>query len=252
MCAISPVISAFTRTPRGRARRPVGGRPVPLWVGGLPHFDQMTVGIADVAADLVLVLFRRRQELSTPGAPFGVHGLDVFDPDIEEAADPVGIAWRLQGDRRLVVGRASADVDDDPAVGQRDIGQPSGREDHPAAEHFGVEAPRALDIVRDDEVGQHNSLWGRCEARPSGTSTGWVWIPRLRLVCSRISATFSPRNSDQNVLDGFVFGEWDQGSSRWMASESQSLKRYPSERWRVRMQTRYVAGIPSRTGRLWR
>ena len=32
----------------------------------------------------------------------------VFDPDIEEAADPVGIAWRLQGDRRLVVGRASA------------------------------------------------------------------------------------------------------------------------------------------------
>src|SRR5215469_18703685 len=67
----------------------------------------MTIGIADVAALLVLVLFRRRQELSTPGAPFGVHGLDVFDPDIEEAADPAGIAWRLQGDRRLVVGRAS-------------------------------------------------------------------------------------------------------------------------------------------------
>src|ERR1700752_139555 len=33
----------------------------------------------------------------------------------------------------------------------------------PAAEHFGVEAPRALDIVRDDEVGQHNPLWGRRE-----------------------------------------------------------------------------------------
>jgi hypothetical protein len=59
------------------------GRPVPLWVRGLPHFDQMTVGIADVATDLVLVAFRRRQELSTPGAPIGVHGLDVFDPDIE-------------------------------------------------------------------------------------------------------------------------------------------------------------------------
>jgi hypothetical protein len=57
-----------------------------------------------------LVLFRRRQELGTPGTPFGVHGLDVFDPDIEEAADPVGIAWRLQDDRRLVVGRASAGI----------------------------------------------------------------------------------------------------------------------------------------------
>ena len=53
-----------------------------------------------------------------PGTPFGVHGLDVFDPDIEEAADhPVGIARRLQGDRGLVVGRAAAGIDDDPAVG---------------------------------------------------------------------------------------------------------------------------------------
>jgi AcrR family transcriptional regulator len=98
-------------------RWPVGGRPVTLRVRGLPHFDQITVGIADIAAGLVLVMFRRRQELSTPGAPFGVHGLDVFNPDIEEAADPVGIARRLQGDRRLVVGRASADIDDDPGVG---------------------------------------------------------------------------------------------------------------------------------------
>jgi hypothetical protein len=73
------------------------GASSPLWVRNLPYFDQMTVGIADVAALLVRVLFRRRQELSTPGAPFRVHGIDVFDPDIEEAADPVGIAWRLQG-----------------------------------------------------------------------------------------------------------------------------------------------------------
>ena len=56
-------------------------------------------------------------EWSARGAHFGVHGGDVFDPDIEDAADPVGIAWRLPGDRRLVVGRASADIDDDPAVG---------------------------------------------------------------------------------------------------------------------------------------
>ena len=36
-------------------------------------------------------------------------------------------------------------------------------EGHPATEYLGVEAPGALDIVRDDEVGQHNSLWGRWE-----------------------------------------------------------------------------------------
>jgi hypothetical protein len=59
----------------------------------LTHFDQMTVGIADVATDLVLVLLRRRQELRTTGAPFGVHGLDVLDPDVEEAAHGVVVAW---------------------------------------------------------------------------------------------------------------------------------------------------------------
>jgi hypothetical protein len=116
--AVSPAYSRIrVRLPAGRTRRPVSRRPVPLRVRGLPHFDQMTVGIADVAALLVLVLFRRRQELSTPGAPLGVHGLDVFDPDIKKAADPIGITRRLQDDRRLVVGRAAAGIDDDPAVG---------------------------------------------------------------------------------------------------------------------------------------
>src|SRR5271155_2271064 len=94
-----------------------------------------------------------RQELSTPGAPFGVHGPDVFDPDIEEAADPVGIPRRIQGDRGLVVGWASANIDDDPAVGKRDIGQASGTgEGHSAAGYLGVEAPGTLDIIRDYEV----------------------------------------------------------------------------------------------------
>src|SRR5215472_1207635 len=92
-----------------RATSPYLGR-------SLPDLDQVAVGIAEVATDLVLVLLRGRQELSASGAPFGVHGVDVRDPDIQEAADPVGVARRLQGDRRLVVGRPSADIDDDPAV----------------------------------------------------------------------------------------------------------------------------------------
>ena len=95
----------------------MSGRPVPFWVRGLSDFDDVSVGIAHVAADLVLVLFRLCQEFSTPCAPLGVHGRDVFDPDIQEAADPVGIARSLQADRRLVVRRAAAYADDDKAVG---------------------------------------------------------------------------------------------------------------------------------------
>src|ERR1700750_2784985 len=68
----------FTRIP-GQAYSQASGRatspPLGPWFA---HFDQMTVGIANVAALLVRVLFRRRQELSTPGAPFGVHGIDVL------------------------------------------------------------------------------------------------------------------------------------------------------------------------------
>ena len=166
------------------------GRPVPVRVRGLPHFDQVAVGIADVAAGLVLVLFRRGQELGAAGAPLGVHGLNVLDPDVEEAADPVGVARRLQGDGRLVVGGTAPDVDDDPGIGQRDVGQAAGTgEGQPAAQYLGVEAPGALDIVRDDEVGQHNSLWRRRElshlAPPLvGPHT------RLRRGCSRC---YSPR-----------------------------------------------------------
>src|SRR5579875_1168843 len=131
----------------------------------------MTVGIADVAPLLVLVLLRRRQELSAPGAPLRVHVLDVPDPDIEEAADPAGIARRLQRDG----GRASAYVDDDPAIGQCHIGQPTRTgEDDPAAQHLGVKAPGPLDVVRDDEVGQHDSLRRRREP-------GHLAPPRLTL-----------------------------------------------------------------------
>jgi len=112
----------------------------------LPDLDDVTVGISDVATDLVLVLLRRRQELGAPGAQFGVHGVDICDHDIEEAADPVGVAWRRKGDRGLVVGGASAAVDDDEAVGECDIGR-LWAEHHPGTEYLDIEAPGALDVI---------------------------------------------------------------------------------------------------------
>ena len=62
---LMPLVCAHWVAPVRHCPKSMRGRPVPLWVRGLPHFDQMTVGIADVATDLVLVVFRRRQELST-------------------------------------------------------------------------------------------------------------------------------------------------------------------------------------------
>ena len=108
---------AFTRTPRrvySTASERATGR---LSVRGLPHFDQMTVGIADVAALLELVLFRQHQELSTPGAPSAYTASMSLTRILRKLLNPVGITRRLQDDRRLVVGRSSAAIDDDPAVG---------------------------------------------------------------------------------------------------------------------------------------
>jgi hypothetical protein len=53
---------------------------------------------------------------------------------------------------------------------------PSGK-DNIATEHVGVEAPRALDVVRDDEVGQHNSLCRRSEFGHRAIPTGWDSYP---------------------------------------------------------------------------
>jgi hypothetical protein len=86
-----------------------------------PHLDQVAVRIADIAADFGFTRDRWREKLGAPRAPVLVHRLDVRNSDIEEAADPIWVTGRLQDDGRLVVGRAAADVDDDPAVGERDV-----------------------------------------------------------------------------------------------------------------------------------
>jgi hypothetical protein len=64
-------------------------------------------------------------------------------------------------DGRLVVGRTSSDVDDDPAVGERYVRHlviPLARDDGPAAQDVGVEAAGTLDIIGNDEMGQDDLL----------------------------------------------------------------------------------------------
>src|SRR5262249_43976616 len=92
----------------------------PLGLIGLPDFDQVAVGVAEVAAGFLSAVDWRCEEVGASFAPGLVDGLDVGDADVEEAADVIGIAGRLECDAWLVVGGAAADVDDDPAVRERD------------------------------------------------------------------------------------------------------------------------------------
>src|SRR3954453_1681765 len=124
---------------------------------GLAHFYQVAVGIAHVATDLGLVVLRRRQELCALGAPLGVDGLDVGDPDVEEAADAIAFGRRLERDRRLVVGRPAAGIDDNPAVREGHI-RGLAVADRLATEDIGVEPARPLDVVGHDEVREHDAV----------------------------------------------------------------------------------------------
>src|SRR5882762_3271140 len=86
----------------------------------LPDFDEVAVRVAEVAAGFLPAVDWGCEEVGATLAPGLVGGLDVCDADVQEAADAIGIAGRLEGDAWLVVSRSAADVDDDPAVRERD------------------------------------------------------------------------------------------------------------------------------------
>src|SRR5436190_18102334 len=130
--------------------------------GGLAHLDQVAVRIADVAAELRPAVLRRSQELRAARTPLLIDRLNLRDADVEEAADPVGIGRRLEDHGGLVLRRSATQVDDDPAIGQRDD-RGLALEDSFAAEDVHVEAARALDIVGDNEMSEGDYLPGRGE-----------------------------------------------------------------------------------------
>src|SRR5579872_3731220 len=153
----------------------------------LPDFDEVTVGVTQVAADLRATIDRFGEELRALGRPVGVYGGDVGNTDIQERADPVRIVRGLERDRGFVVRGAAAGVDDDPAVGQRHDRRLAIHQ-RLATENLGVEGPRAVDIVGDEEMCEHDALgWGGklchdatpigdvggASAAPSGTGS-WV------------------------------------------------------------------------------
>jgi len=57
----------------------------------LAYLDQVAVGVAHVAADLVATVERRGEKLRSAGAPLLIDGADVGDTDVEKAGGAIGI-----------------------------------------------------------------------------------------------------------------------------------------------------------------
>jgi hypothetical protein len=90
-------------------------------IGALSDLDNITVRIADVAANLAVLGNRFREELGSSTFPQFIARLNIRDADIHKTTDliRVGDAERY---RRLVGGRPAPDVDKEPHI--RDLNVP--------------------------------------------------------------------------------------------------------------------------------
>jgi len=90
-------------------------------VGALSDFNDVAVRIADVAANLAVLGYGRRDELGSPALPQLIARLDIRDAKIHKAVDVirVGDAERY---RRFVGGRAAPNVQNHPDIRKLKVG----------------------------------------------------------------------------------------------------------------------------------
>src|SRR5271154_4169084 len=84
-------------------------------IGALSDLDDITVRIADVAANLAILGDRRGDELSSATFPEFVAGFNIRDANIHKAVDVIRIG-DAERYGRLVGSRPASDVDQEPRV----------------------------------------------------------------------------------------------------------------------------------------
>src|SRR5438105_8571442 len=98
--------------------------------------------------------------MGSHGGPFPIDAGDVRNAHIEEGAGSIRIRWRRERDRRLVVGRTTARVENQPAVrNPHDHGV--ALDQHFPVEQSLVELAGLVLVGHDEEVGDDEAfLWG--------------------------------------------------------------------------------------------
>ena len=104
-----------------------------------------------------MIVQRLRDELSAPGGPVPIDGVDVLDANVQEAGDVIWILGRLDRHLGLVGGGPAARVDHDPSVVEakhrrRVVAYDFGAED------VAIEADRTLHVGHDQHLREHDSL----------------------------------------------------------------------------------------------
>src|SRR5208283_5436480 len=115
--------------------------------GALSDLDNVTVRIADVAANLSVLGYWLRDELGSSTFPQFIARLNIRNPEIHKAVDVirVGDAERY---RRLIGGRAASNVQDHPDIRKQKVRRRVAvtQGENASAEDLLVVASRALDV----------------------------------------------------------------------------------------------------------
>src|SRR6202166_1943703 len=124
-----------------------------LELGALSDLDNVTVRIADVAANLAVLRDRRREELGSPAFPQFVARLNIRNAEIQEAVDVirVGDAERY---RRLVRGRPAPHVQNHPDIRKLKVRRrvAGAQAQNAGSEDFFVVASRSLDVGNGEKL----------------------------------------------------------------------------------------------------
>src|SRR5579859_6312453 len=113
----------------------------------LSDLDNVTVRIADVAANLAVLGNRRREELGSPAFPQFVARLNIRNAEIHKAVDVIRVG-DAERNRRLIRGRPAANVENHPDIRKLKVGRRVAvtQAQNASAEDFFVVASRSLDV----------------------------------------------------------------------------------------------------------
>src|ERR1700722_20199962 len=127
--------------------------------GALSDFDNVTVRIAYVAANLAVLWYRRRQEFGSSTFPQFVARLNIRDAEIHKAVDVirVGDAERY---RRLIRSRPASNVQNHPDIRKLKVGRRVAvtHGQNASAEDLFVIAGRSLDVGDGEKMRDADSF----------------------------------------------------------------------------------------------
>src|SRR5208337_1749539 len=121
----------------------------------LPNFYNITIRIANVAADVTVLVLWFGDKLGPSISPEFIASLNIRNADIQEAADGIGVGGDAKRYRGFVGCRTAPDVDNEPRVRDLDVPRRAAAvasAENATSEDFFVKSSRSFDIGDGEKI----------------------------------------------------------------------------------------------------